>query len=137
LAIAEALAGRDAANTQWERDLSVSHNRIGDVLVAQGDLVAALTAFRKSLAIAEALAGRDAANTQWQRDLSISHNRIGDVRVAQGDLGAAWRRFARVWRSPRRWPGAMPPTPNGNATCRSATTRSATCALPKATWAPR
>ena len=37
LAIAEGLAKRDPANTQWQRDLSVSHDRIGDVLVAQGD----------------------------------------------------------------------------------------------------
>ena len=36
-----ALAGRDPANTQWQRDLSVSHERIGNVLVAQGDGAAA------------------------------------------------------------------------------------------------
>jgi len=83
--IAEALAQRDPANTQWQRDLSVSHERIGDVLVAQGDGPGALAAYRKSLAIHEALAQRDPANTQWQRDLSVSHIKIGDVLVAQGD----------------------------------------------------
>ena len=35
--IREALAARDPANTQWQRDLSVSHDNIGNVLVAQGD----------------------------------------------------------------------------------------------------
>ncbi len=78
-------AARDPANTEWQRDLSVSHNKIGDVLVAQGDGPGALTAYRKGLAIREALAARDPANTQWQRDLSVSHDRIGDVLVAQGD----------------------------------------------------
>ncbi|BAU89633.1 hypothetical protein MPPM_1028 [Methylorubrum populi] len=68
-----------------ERDLSVSHERIGDVLVAQGDGPGALAAYRASLAIDETLAVRDPANTQWQRDLSVSHNKIGDVLVAQGD----------------------------------------------------
>ena len=53
LAIAEALAARDAANTEWQRDLSVSHERIGNVLVAQGDGPGALAAYRKSLAIAK------------------------------------------------------------------------------------
>jgi hypothetical protein len=77
LAIAEALAGRDAANTQWERDLSVSHNKIGDVRVAQGDLGAALTAFRKSLAIAEVLAARDRVNAQWQIDVAVSCLKLG------------------------------------------------------------
>jgi tetratricopeptide (TPR) repeat protein len=72
-------------NTQWQRDLSVSHDRIGDVLVAQGDGPGALLAYRNSLGIAEALAARDPANTQWQRDVSVSHDRIGDVLVAQGD----------------------------------------------------
>jgi predicted negative regulator of RcsB-dependent stress response len=84
-AIHEALAARDPANTEWQRDLSVSHNKIGNVLVAQGDGPGALAAYRKGLAIAEALAARDPANTEWQRDLSVSHDRIGDVLVAQGD----------------------------------------------------
>ena len=43
------LAARDPANTQWQRDLSVSHDRIGDVLVAQGDGPGALAAFRTGL----------------------------------------------------------------------------------------
>jgi tetratricopeptide (TPR) repeat protein len=71
----------------------VSHNKIGDVLVAQGDGPAALRAYQEGLAIAEALAKRDPANTAWQRDLSVSHDRIGDVLVAQGDGPAALRAY--------------------------------------------
>lgn len=73
----------------YERGLSVSHERIGDVLVAQGDGPGALAASRTALAIAETLAARDPANAQWQRDLSVSHNKIGDVLVAQGDGSGA------------------------------------------------
>jgi tetratricopeptide (TPR) repeat protein/energy-coupling factor transporter ATP-binding protein EcfA2 len=83
LAIAEALAARDPANTQWQRDLSVSHNKIGDVLKAQGDGPGALAAYRKALTIREALAARDPANTQWQRDLSVSYMKIAIVLVGQ------------------------------------------------------
>ncbi|HXP03424.1 MAG TPA: tetratricopeptide repeat protein, partial [Stellaceae bacterium] len=72
-----------------ERAPSVSKERIGDVLVARGDLGGALTAYREGLAIREGLAERDPGNTLWQRDLSISKNKIGDVLVAQGDLGGA------------------------------------------------
>ncbi len=93
LRLAEALAGRDPANTVWQRDLSVSHERIGNVLVAQGDGAGALKAYRASLAIREALAGRDPANTEWQRDLSVSHNKIGDVLVAQGDGAGALKAY--------------------------------------------
>jgi tetratricopeptide (TPR) repeat protein len=85
LAIREGLAKRDPANTQWQRDLSVSNNKIGDVLVAQGDWPGALAAYQAALAIREDLANRDPANTVWQRDLSVSNNKIGDVLVAQGD----------------------------------------------------
>ena len=38
LAIAEKLAAQDAGNTDWQRDLSVSFDRIGDVQSARGDL---------------------------------------------------------------------------------------------------
>ena len=91
--LAEALAARDPANTEWQRDLSVSHDRIGNVLVAQGDGPGALATYRKGFIIGEALAARDPANTQWQSDLSVSHDRIGDVLVAQGDGSGALATF--------------------------------------------
>jgi tetratricopeptide (TPR) repeat protein len=83
------LASADPGNAGWQRDLSVSHNKIGDVLSAQGDLNAALGAYRASLAIAERLASADPGNAGWQRDLSVSQERTGDVLRAQGDLNAA------------------------------------------------
>ena len=46
LAIAERLATADPGNAGWQRDLSVSHNKIGDVQRAQGNLAAALTSSR-------------------------------------------------------------------------------------------
>jgi tetratricopeptide (TPR) repeat protein len=79
LAIAEALAARDPANAKWQRDLSVSFDRIGDVLVAQGDGPGALAAYRKGLAIRQALAARDPANANWQRDLIVSNVKLGKV----------------------------------------------------------
>ena len=76
--LAQQLTVADPANTGWQRDLSVSHNKIGDVLVAQGDGAGALAAYRKDLAIAEMLAGRDPANTGWQVDLAVSYSRLGN-----------------------------------------------------------
>ena len=46
LAIRERLAAADGSNTQWQRDLSVSYNKIGNVLVARGRLDEALKAYR-------------------------------------------------------------------------------------------
>src|SRR3954467_882144 len=66
--IAERLARADPANAGWQRNLSVSYNKIGDVLVAQGNLPEALKAYRDSRDIAERLARADPANAGWQRD---------------------------------------------------------------------
>ena len=85
----ECLAKADPGNAGWQRDLSVSHDQIGDVLRAQGNLPAALDSYQASLAIADRLAKADPGNAGWQRDLSVSHDRIGDVLVAQGNLPAA------------------------------------------------
>jgi tetratricopeptide (TPR) repeat protein len=76
-----------------ERDLSVSYNKIGDVLVAQGNLAEALKSFRDGHVIRERLAQSDPGNAGWQGDLSVSYNKIGDVLVAQGNLAEALKSF--------------------------------------------
>jgi tetratricopeptide (TPR) repeat protein len=70
------LTTTDPGNAGWQRDLSVSHNNIGDVLVAQGNLPAALESYQASLAIRERLAQADPGNAGWQRDLAFSHWRL-------------------------------------------------------------
>ena len=72
----ERLAGSDAGNADWQRDLSISYDRVGDVLVKQGNLPEALKSYRAGLAIAERLAGSDAGNADWQRDLSVSNIKL-------------------------------------------------------------
>jgi hypothetical protein len=59
LAIAKRLATADPGNAGRQRDLSVSYNKVGGVLVAQGNLSEALQAYRDDLAIAERLAKTD------------------------------------------------------------------------------
>jgi hypothetical protein len=118
LEIAEALAKRDAQNPIWQHDLSVSHDRIGDILDKKGDRKAALESFRKGLAIAKALTLRDADNLQWQWDLSVSHDRIGDLLIAEGSSRKLCRAIAAACRLPRRWPSAIRATPAGSATWR-------------------
>ena len=47
LAIRERLAAQDARNAEWQRDLSISHDKIGDVKQAQGDGDGALDAYSR------------------------------------------------------------------------------------------
>ena len=138
LAIADRLAKSDPGNAGWQRDLSVSYNKVGDVQVAQGDLAGALKSYSDSLAIADRLAKSDPGNAGWQRDLSVSYNKIGDVLVAQGDLAG---RAEILPRQPRhcRAPGEIRPR-QCRLAARSlgvATRRSATCWWRRATWRAR
>ena len=79
LAIADRLAKADPGNAGWQRDLSVSYERIGDVLVDQGNLPEALKAFRAGLAIADRLAKADPGNAGWQRDLIVSYVKLAGI----------------------------------------------------------
>jgi len=83
------LATSVPGNAGWQRDLSVSHGKVGDVLSAQGNLAGALAAYRATHAIVEHLAEQDPGNAGWQRDLSLSHGNVGDVLRAQGNLAGA------------------------------------------------
>ncbi|EKO39305.1 MAG: hypothetical protein B193_1987 [Solidesulfovibrio magneticus str. Maddingley MBC34] len=84
---------REAANqpddTDWQRNLSIKYQKIGDVLQAEGDTAGALTAYRQALGIQERLAATDPKNTEWQRGLSISHESIGNILQATGDTAGA------------------------------------------------
>jgi len=74
-----------------ERDLSVSQERIGDVLVAHGDRDGALKAYEAGLAIRETLTRRDPANTEWQRDLIVSC-----MKISENDPAEARRRLSQA-----------------------------------------
>ena len=85
----ELRAATDPTNADWQRDLSVSHTKVGNVQLAQGDASGALASYEASLAIAKRLAASDPTNAGWQRDLSVSHEKVGDVQLAQGDASGA------------------------------------------------
>jgi tetratricopeptide (TPR) repeat protein len=68
----------------------VSHNKIGDVLVAQGNLAPALDSYRASLAIFERLAQADPGNAGWQRDLIVSNVKLAEI-AGQANEGAKAR----------------------------------------------
>jgi predicted negative regulator of RcsB-dependent stress response len=59
------------SNAGWQRDLSVSFNRIGDVLVTQGNLPEALKSYRDSLAIADRLAKPDRQRRLAARSVGV------------------------------------------------------------------
>ncbi|MDS4040857.1 MAG: hypothetical protein RKP20_06745, partial [Candidatus Competibacter sp.] len=84
LTIGEGLARRDPSNTEWQRDLSISHEKLGDVRSAQGDLAGALQAYQAGLTIREGLARRDPSNATWQLDLVVSFYKQASVTQQSG-----------------------------------------------------
>jgi tetratricopeptide (TPR) repeat protein len=87
LALTRALAAEAPANLEWQRDVPVSLNRLGDVLWEQGDLAGALAAHREALGSLRALAPRYPGGLR--RDISLTSSKIGDVLAAQGDRDGA------------------------------------------------
>jgi tetratricopeptide (TPR) repeat protein len=87
--IMQKLAASHPGIVGWQRDLSISWERLGEVRQAQGDLAGALQAYEEDMKITARLAASDPGNADWQRDLSISWNKLGEVRQAQDDLEGA------------------------------------------------
>ena len=84
--IMQRLTATDPSNTRWQRDLFVSHIKVGDALAVQGKLTDALTSYRDATAIVERLAKAEPAETKWQSDLSMAHYSVGNVLDSQGKL---------------------------------------------------
>jgi tetratricopeptide (TPR) repeat protein len=83
------LSGTDPSNKLWRRNLSSSLERLGDVLVAQGDLKGALAVHREQLDIARELVVKEPSNGGRRQELSASLGRVGNVLKGQGDLKGA------------------------------------------------
>ena len=73
------LAAQDPSNAEWQRALSVSYNKIGDVLRAQGSGEEALTAYRDSLDIRQYFAAQDPSNVGWQTGLVVSYWKLAQI----------------------------------------------------------
>jgi tetratricopeptide (TPR) repeat protein len=89
LAITRKLVAADSGNSGWQRDLSISIERVGDVRRDAGDRAGALAAYEEDLAIARKLAATDSDNAGWQRDVGVSLEKVGDVRRDAGDRAGA------------------------------------------------
>ena len=98
LGIIERLAQAEPGRADYQRDLSVSYNKLGDLMRALGQGEQAREFFEKDLAIAERLAQAEPYRADYQRDLEISRSRLAST-PAQASQRQPW--FTRL----RRWLG--------------------------------
>jgi tetratricopeptide (TPR) repeat protein len=82
-------AAAEPDRADYQRDLSVSFIKMGDLYRALGQGEAARQAYQASLEIAERLAAAEPDRADYQRDLSVSFNRMGDLYGALGQGEAA------------------------------------------------
>jgi hypothetical protein len=83
LAICERLAAADPGNTEWQRDLSVGHEKLGDLAEQSGDLAGAIRCYIESLPIAENLVDRWPDHPGFLSDLAITRRRIQELRAKE------------------------------------------------------
>ena len=89
LVIRRQLADSDKANAQWQRDLSISYIKLGDVLEAKQKHDDALSFYQMSFAVAERLPSGGEGNVEWQRDGYVVQERIGDLLMEEGKFDDA------------------------------------------------
>lgn len=83
------LAADNPDEPSYQRTLAAAQNELGNILLAQGKLAEALTAFQEGLAITDRLAKAAPGDAALQRDLTICLDKVGDVLKAQGNIAEA------------------------------------------------
>jgi tetratricopeptide (TPR) repeat protein len=79
LEITERLAKQDPRNADWQRNLSVAYQKVGNMQQAKGQLAEAMASYEQALGIAERLAKQDLGNADWQRVLACAIGFVASV----------------------------------------------------------
>ncbi len=91
--LAKKRADAEPTDTQAQRDLSVAHEKQGNVRLQMGDPEAALASYQASFAIAANLVSLDLSNVERQRDLSVGHQKLGDVQLKLRNYNSALQAY--------------------------------------------
>ena len=86
----------EPGNSEWQRDLSISYNNLGDVERAAGNLGAARERYEAGIAIGDRLAALEAGNALWQRDLWAGNGKLGQLAEAESNIALALTHFRRA-----------------------------------------
>lgn len=72
-----------------KRDFAVSHIKLGNIRLAQGDLPAALQNYQTARTMLRDLTAAEPEHLPWFGDFAMADDKIGNVLVTQGDLAGA------------------------------------------------
>jgi hypothetical protein len=96
LAIDRELVERDGSNVEWQRTLSLSLERMGDVRLALGHAMFAVTAYEESLAIRHRLIELDDSNIHWPEEISDIIQKIDHANRAREEPWVTDQQLAEV-----------------------------------------
>ena len=88
MASSTALLARDPSNALVARDLSATHNALGDALLEGGPVAEALRNYQQALALRRTLAAQDPSSLEAQRDLRASLSNVGAALARRATRGA-------------------------------------------------
>ena len=83
------LVALDPDNTEFQRDVSISYNRLGDIQLRLGHTDDALALYQNALDVRLKLVALAPDNTQFQRDVSVSYNKLGNIQLRLGNTDDA------------------------------------------------
>jgi tetratricopeptide (TPR) repeat protein len=88
----QAMSNAGSGDDDFQRERSMSANRIGEAYANLGNHDKALQSFNKALGIRQELAERD-KTAQAKRDLVVAYERVGDQQRALGNLAEAYKMY--------------------------------------------
>jgi hypothetical protein len=94
IAIKDRLAKSDPGNAKWQRDLSATYEKLGDLQLRLNDVAAAMVSFKADLAIADRLAKVETGNGSLQRDLAVSYAKLAEVYLKAKQVSQAQEALA-------------------------------------------
>jgi uncharacterized caspase-like protein len=80
---------RQETDPSIKRDLAVSHIKLANIKMAQGDLPTALENYEAARDVLQGLTASLPDEKDWLGDLAMANDKIGNVLATQGDVGAA------------------------------------------------
>lgn len=107
--IATRLATAEPDRADYQRDLSISYERLGDLMERADDLETAIDLYERSLPLAQALADNQQTQPGLQQDLLITLSRLAELYddARQSEKSAQYRAWAQ--RQARRIEGLAAP----------------------------
>ncbi len=83
------LRSHQEADPSVKRDLAISHIKLANIKMAQGDLPASLENYEVARDMLQGLTAGDPDKKAWLGDLAMANDKIGNVLATQGDVAAA------------------------------------------------